>query len=191
MPRSRTLLAALLAGGLLLSACGGDDDSAAEDTTTTEAADEPTDDTATDDTAAEDGEAIDVCGFIDLDVVNQITGETFTTAEQSEADTCQVTNDEKTALLQLSVKRELDEGYTDESFIEQIATQGCDAGTVVEGIDFSYATAGVACEISGQVALAATHEGEAALLIGRPSDPSLTTEQVAQALNQILQSIVA
>ena len=187
MPRTRILLSGLVMVGLALSACGGDDDAASDDTTTTtEADDESTDDTSGDDTSGDD--AIDVCGLIDLEVVNSATGETFTETEQTEADTCQVTNADETALLQLSVKQ-LEADETAEGFAADGAT-ACDEGTEATSIDLSYAEAGFACEISGEAALGVVLDGGAALLIGHPSDPSVTSEQVIGALNEVAEAIL-
>ena len=187
--RLRSLLAALVALALLLAACGDDDDSAGVDPETTEdtEASDDTDDTEADDEA--DDEAIDVCALIDLAEVSALTGETFTKAEQTEADTCQVTDDAEAALLQLSV-RQVDEGETEASFVEDART-ACDPGTEITDVDLSYAAAGFACEISGEVALLVAEDGAAGLLIGHPSDPAVTTAQIVGALNQIMQGLVS
>ena len=188
MPRTRIMLSGLVALGLALAACGGDDSEASTDdeTTTTEA-----DDTSTADTTADttDDEAIDVCALVDLELVNAETGEDFSITEQTEADTCQVTNEADTALLQVSV-RPLEADETEESFIAD-GLEACDTGTELTDVDFSYAAAGFACEISGEAALAVTLDGGALLLIGHPSDDMVTTEQITGALNNIAAAILS
>lgn len=179
-----------MAISLLVAACGGDDDdSASGDTSTTAPADE-TDDTtddATDDTTDDSEDELDVCALLDIESINSITGETFTTADQTESDTCQLTDDAETTLLQLSVKV-LEAGETEQGFVDDGKT-ACDDGTEVE-VDTSYAAAGWACEVSGEAALMVAADGAGALLIGHPSDASLTTPQIVVVLNQIIEQII-
>jgi hypothetical protein len=188
--RTRALLGSLVALGLLLAACGDDDDAASDDTTTTEA-DGRSDDTGDDEVDdIEDGEEdIDVCALIDLETASSLTGEAFTKAEETEDDTCQVTNQDETAVVSLSDGR-LESGQSVEEFLAD-GRRACDPGTEIADLDLSYAEGGFACEVEGQAALLVVQEGAGALLVGHPSDPAITTPQVIGALNQLMETIVS
>lgn len=184
---TRTLLAGLAVVGLL-GACGGDDDKKDDDkTTTTDAPDEGTDEGTTDEGASADD--IDVCGLLDLDTLNQATGEEFTNLDEDDDDLCTVTNDDETASIIFSVEV-LDDGVTEADYIAGQAAQ-CDEGTVDETIDFTYVEGnGVACKTDGLAAVVVAYQGGAAGIIGSPST-EVPDEALFAALNQIVQGVVA
>jgi hypothetical protein len=177
----RTLLAALAVSSLLLAACGGDDSGSkdAAKTTTTKRGDSEADSSNTPE------EDIDVCGLLQLDDLNAGTGETFTKADRSDTDTCQYTNAEGTAIVQLAVKVLTDEDGSAEDFIGQ-GREACDEGTVDESIEIEGADASFACVVSTAPSVAAVSDGTVYLLQGLTMDDSVTTDQILAALADLL-----
>ena len=193
LPRhlTRTLLALLAVSGLLLAACG--DDSGKDDeakTTTTKQADDSKADSS-DDTPEE---GIDVCGLLELDDLNAETGEHFSETERTDTDTCQYTNAEKTAIIQLAVKVLTEEDGSPEDFIDQ-GRQACDEGTVDTSIEVEGSDASFACLVSadeGQApSVAAVADGTVYLLQGLTLDESVTTDAILTSLAQLLSDALA
>ena len=189
--RPRTLARSLIAGLTivgLLAACGGDDDTADDTTTTTEVDAAPAGGTDGGEATAEEA-AIDICGLLDIELVNRLTGEDFSVSDRYEDESCRLTGEEGDGFVQLSLHL-LDEGETEAGFITE-GQAACDAGTLRDDIDFSFASGGgFACDVDGEASMAAGHEGAIALLVGHPSS-EVPEGQPWKAMAEILADIVS
>ena len=200
----RTLLRALLAVFAvvaLLGACGGDDDDS-DTTTTTEADrgdDESTDDEATDDAAGDEGDdgaddgADDVCSLLDLDDLNEVTGEEFVNTdpqvdEDAQTASCTYTNAASTSVIVLNVST-IPDGADPELVIQGGASL-CDEGTTAD-VEFTDADAGFACLASGVPTVAAVGDGAFAVLTGLTLTEGVSDEQVLAALAEILENAIS
>jgi hypothetical protein len=165
----RTSLGVLAAGGLLLGACGGDDDSG-------------DDAAATSTTGAGGGGA--VCELLTMDQLNQATGEDFSKASSSESDQCEYSDGDGTAVVRLAT-HVLAEGEQPSEFM-QAGTETCDEGTLDQDPGIDGADPAFTCLVESAPLVAGIHEGTVYLLQAVTVDASIASDQVVDALAELL-----